>query len=277
MTKIDPDSSALGNTQNQGVPTKTPKQPPLRKNHFFTYNNYKDEIVPVLVEQLKKFAYKGKIQSEVGDNGTPHLQGMIWCRDKYRDTSFKLPKEIHWETLKDYDNIRDYCGKSETHDGKHRYVWGWPEKYVEEIEDFYPWELDLIERLKTPPNKRDIIWVWEGKGCAGKTTFCKYLHSHPTDFPDCIVLGGKLADMQNGVVEYFELNNRFPKIVIITIPKDHSKIKYDGIETIKDMFFYSGKFHGGMINGRSPHVIVFANEPPDTSKMMMDRWQIIEI
>jgi len=43
------------------------------------------------------------------------------------------------------------------------------------------------------------------------------------------------------------------------------------------MFFYSGKFHGGMINGKEPHVIVFANEPPDTSKMMMDRWQIINI
>ena len=114
-----------GNTHTS-VSTPKPLQAPCRKNHFFTYNNYPIDEIGVLVSTLKHFAYKGKIQSEVGEQGTPHLQGMIWCKTAHRDTEFKLPKQIHWRALKDTENKRDYCAKDETHDGVFRTSWGFP-------------------------------------------------------------------------------------------------------------------------------------------------------
>jgi len=43
------------------------------------------------------------------------------------------------------------------------------------------------------------------------------------------------------------------------------------------MYFYSGKYEGGMICGNCPHVLIFANEPRDTSKLAHDRWVIEEL
>jgi len=54
-------------------------------------------------------------------------------------------------------------------------------------------------------------------------------------------------------------------------------MSYTGMEEIKDMFFYSGKYEGGMVCGRNPHVMVFANEPPDYDKMSANRWKVTEI
>ena len=53
------------------------------------------------------------------------------------------------------------------------------------------------------------------------------------------------------------------------------KISYDGIEEIKDMMFYSGKYEGGMVVGKCPRFIVFANNPPIFEKMSADRWRVI--
>ena len=43
------------------------------------------------------------------------------------------------------------------------------------------------------------------------------------------------------------------------------------LESIKDMFFYSGKYEGGMVCGPNPHVMVFANEPPEYGILSKDR------
>ena len=48
-------------------------------------------------------------------------------------------------------------------------------------------------------------------------------------------------------------------------------ISYEALENIKDMYFYSGKYEGGCVNGNSPHIYIFANFPPDESKMTVDR------
>ena len=277
--QIVPNSSGEGVILNFPSPAKKPAQSPIRKNHFFTFF-YKDSSeIPFIVEELKRFAYKGKVQTEVSPTtGKPHLQGSIWCKNKHRDTEFKTLKGAHFETLKDTDDVSNYCNKDETHDGIYRVSWGFPEpKYVESIdaEKLYDWELDILTKLKMEPDKRTLYWYWEPEGCAGKTTFHKYLYSN---YDDVVVLSGKGADMKNGIINYQEKNKRLPKIVLVNIPRSSLDfVSYTGLEEIKDMFFFSGKYEGGMVCGACPHLFIFANEKPDETKMSSDRFKIHRI
>ena len=65
--------------------------------------------------------------------------------------------------------------------------------------------------------------------------------------------------MKNGVVEYQKTNSCLPEIVLLNIPRSfNSDYLYNtGVEEVKDMFFYSGKYEGGMVDGNSPHLIIF--------------------
>ncbi len=91
-------------------------------------------------------------------------------------------------------------------------------------------------------------------------------------------MSGKSADMKNGIVQYIQKNEETPDIVLINVPRSSQEyVSYEGIESIKDMFFFSGKYEGGMVCGANPHVYIFANEPPPTEKLSADRWKIIMI
>jgi hypothetical protein len=85
--------------------------------------------------------------------------------------------------------------------------------------------------------------------------------------------------MKNCVLSYYETNNRLPKIVLIDIPRSTNTdfLSYQGIEEIKNMFFFSGKYEGGMVCGKPPHMFIFANEYPNTNKCSQDRWKIKNI
>lgn len=69
-----------------------------------------------------------------------------------------------------------------------------------------------------------------------------------------------------------------PKTILMNIPRSKTGfVSYTGIEEIKDMFFYSGKYEGGQVCGPQPHVIVMANAEPEFEKMSDDRWDVINI
>lgn len=276
--QIAPNSSGEGVILNPLPLASKPKQGPERKNHFFTYY-YKDSSeFNGIVDELKRHGYKAKIQSEIcPTTKRGHLQGMVWCKNKCRDTKFKTLKGAHFERLKDEDDTANYCNKEETHDGVFRISWGFMEpKYVEEIEELYDWELEIIDILNGVPDKRTIYWFYEPDGCRGKTTFQKYLFTH---MDKCVVLSGKADDMKNGIVQYMDLNNgALPKIVLINIPKvNGGHVSYCGLEQVKDMFFFSGKYKGGMVCGACPHLLIFSNEEPDYEKMSNDRWVVKHI
>lgn len=142
------------------------------------------------------------------------------------------------------------------------------------IEPNYSWEREVLKIIKNPPDERTIHWYW-GACNIGKTSFCKYL----TATKGAIALSGKGADMRNGIIEYIKKNGHHPQLVLINIPKtfDVNYISYEGIENVKDMYFYSGKYEGGMVCGPNPHLFVFANEEPIELAMGSDRWRIKEI
>lgn len=109
----------------------------------------------------------------------------------------------------------------------------------------------------------------------GKSTFAKWLFHN---IPNTIVTGGKANDMKNGVQTYVQNQNVFPKVVIVDIPRvQHGHFSIAGIEEIKNMFFFSGKYEGGMVSGPPPHVVCFANCEPPWECMSTDRWQVMNL
>lgn len=141
-----------------------------------------------------------------------------------------------------------------------------------------PWQQWICTNvLDIPGDHRSIYLFWEPCGGLGKTTFQKWIHMN---YPGVIVLGGKSADMKNGIIEYYEKNKTTPETILINLPMtfDTQYFCATGTEECKDMFFYSGKFHGGMVNERPPRFMIFANTNNlGLSQMASDRWIIVRL
>lgn len=232
------------------------------------------------VESLSLLCENYIFAEEYGKSGTtPHIQGAFRLKTKQRaqklNKDYFLGKATLYK-LKDYTRASLYCskegGKKITSDKIKR-----PKKFLSK-DQLLPWEL-LIDNeiLPSVPNDREIFWFFSKEGNMGKTTFCKYLQNKW----DACIIGGKSADSKNCIATYIanSTDKRAPEVVICPIPKsfDMDYVSYEAIEMIKDMFFYSGKYEGCCVNDNSPHMICFANEPPNMDKLSNDRWTIYEI
>lgn len=257
----------------QGGNTKPPagKQDSACIKWCFTLNNYTDNNISTVINyfnSLPKTIYI--IGKEVGEQGTPHLQGYVELGKRKRFTELsKLNPKIHWEKAKGTksQNI-DYCSKEGNIITNIRL----PRKQT--FPTFNkPWQLQILNLIKEIPNDRTIHWFWERKGGIGKTTFCKYLdiHHHATCVPS------KTNDAFHMIAKEIEAGNPID-LVIFDIPRTSLDfINYAAIEAIKNGFLISGKYEGLKCNFASPHVIVFANEPPKKSAISEDRWNIIDL
>jgi len=263
-------------------------------NWVFTWNNYEkcdsdwyntlisidSSVVPTLV-----------FQEEIGENGTPHIQGAFSFKNKNRPFSLGLPKEVHFElglchvaknksqrvTKLLLKAAREYaCKESTRKPNGIVYKRGFvsDEKYKVYIENKYEWQEEIVARISENPDKRTVLWIW-GNGNVGKTHFQKYLF---TNGENVIILEGKTSDCKNAIVDYVAKNKKYPRTILINVTRDEYKgVSYSCLEKVKDMLFYSGKYEGGMICGPNPHVIVFANNPPNLEKLSGDRWWIRKI
>ncbi len=261
----------------EGGNTRTPSVSinPAKK-WCFTLNNYSPEEIEYLKSEGCSNVPKMMFQSEVGEEGTPHIQGWLEFKTKKRPMSVFKNTRIHWEKMKGSiaANI-DYCGKTDTYTGEIRFARGYDFPYSGPQITLYEWQVPIIEMLKGSPDDRSIHWVWSQKGNLGKSTFAKWIFHNVAD---TIVTGGKANDMKNGVQTYITKNNKFPKVVIVDIPRvNRGHFSVAGIEEIKNMFFFSGKYEGGMVSGPPPHVICFANVQPIYTEMSSDRWRILDL
>lgn len=257
MTKNSSNSSSekFGNT----------KQISPSKHWFFTLNGYTDEDIKTFKDSSIDIVPKYVFQEEIGENGNHHLQGYVCFRTKKRPMSVFNNKRIHWEKCKNIQASIDYCSKKDTRkEGCEPFLRGITIRQKYEINiNLYKWEKKIVKILKEKPDDRSLYWIWEEKGCAGKTTFQKWIY---LNYERVVVLSGKASDMKNGIIEYEKKNKCLPLIVLINIPRtSRDYISYAGIEDIKDMFFYSGKYEGGMVCGNNPHLLIFANGEPQTS------------
>ena len=266
MSQSSSSNSSKGGVILDPPLTKILKQISPALRWCFTFNNYSEEEYSSIVLILQANCSKWIIGKEVGENGTPHLQGFLRFKKKQRPLGvFKFTTNIHWERTKGTDNENvSYCSKEGNFEG-----YGIP-KPIKIINPDYFWEQEILKIIETEPDDRTIYWYWSKKGNVGKTAFCKYL----TVKHEAIALSGKGADVRNGIVEYSKSNGQTPHLVLFPIPRSYNSdyLSYESIENIKDMYFYSGKYEGGMICGNSPHLFIFANDEPNYEKLSEDRW-----
>lgn len=230
----------------------------------FTLNNYDGSNIQVLEEELENHKYV--FVEEIGKKGTPHLQGFVQFSTKVRPLEKVSIKGIHWEKCKGtyVQNIK-YCTKTE---GKR---WTNMELKAPIIDYFFfeykIWQKEILEIISKPVNNRKIYWYWEEKGGVGKSIFTRHLVIKKLATYVC----GKRDDMKLILAEKLEKEDIH--CLIIDIPRNQgNNISYTFIEEIQNGMFSSGKYESKNVLFNVPHVIVFANFPPEMEKMSEDRW-----
>lgn len=258
--KNDTSDTARGNTNSRA------------RNWFFTFNNYDSEDIKKMTQLDCNFVF----QEETGKNGTRHLQGCLFFKNARSFKSMKkIDEKIHWEVCMLPKKAAQYCCKTETRTGDVFTNIKTLKFKKTLIKEYREWQLELIEDMKKSTD-RTVIWYWSDKGNVGKSTFAR--HWYRTK-PNTIKLGGKAADMKHTLAEAFHDENiEYEYIFIDLVRSMEQYVSYQGIEEIKDGFFYSGKYKGKAVDyNDNPTIVIFANFPPDTSKLSSDRWIIKEI
>lgn len=231
------------------------------KKYFLTYHIKNGELFEQAfknLERLGELCDKYVFGEEYGKSGeTPHIQGAFILKNKMRAKTIQdnfFTNGATLRKLKNWSCAYEYCKKEGNN-------------IMTNIKEFKidiklnEWENEIVEMIKNKPDDRNIYWYY-GKQGIGKTTFLKWLCLNH----GAIVLSGKIADIKNGIIDYQKQNNDTPNIIVsnLSFNTKMDRLDYDGYETIKDMFFYSGKYEGGMVNGENPHLLIFANNPPET-------------
>ena len=208
-----------------------------------------------------------------------HLQGYIEfigaCRKGYRLTALKemFDKQIHWEKAKKNAYVNaNYCSKDGDYVFKNLDIEEMRLATIE-FDILRPWQKAisaLVAGREDPRFGRTIYWFWEPRSDFGKSI----LAAHLVDCRGAIMVGGK-NDAKCAVADYKNKNGFGPRLVIIDVPRRQgARVSYTGIEEIKNGFFFSGKYESGMVRFNSPHIVVFANEPPIHGSLSEDRWKI---
>lgn len=268
-SKMDPMDLEGGNTI---TPSRGRIRSSLAKNWCFTWNNYPSEWMDLMDPKIRGLEVEYVIGQEVGEQGTPHLQGYLRFKSKLRPIeTLKWNKSIHWEVAKGnkQENIT-YCIK----EGKYKTNMKIPRPII--VEEPYGWQLEVSKIVDTEPDKRTVHWVWEPDGGKGKSSLVRYLCYKKGG----VVCSGKASDMKHMIVKYHEKNEDYPDLVIFDVPRSSKDyLSYTGIEEIKNGCFASSKYETDMVIMPHPHVIVFANFPPDLEdpQMSIDRFKIYDI
>lgn len=128
-----------------------------------------------------------------------------------------------------------------------------------------PWQQKVIDLIKSDPDSRTINWYFDKIGNNGKSFLAKYLVDSYNAF---YTRGGKANDITYAY--------NYENIVIFDYVRDAEEyVNYGVIEQLKDGLVTSNKYESKLKRCDPPHILVFANFLPDTSRMSADRWNII--
>lgn len=236
----------------------------------FVVNNYTADELKKVCQVCQEICVKWIVAEEVGEQGTPHLQGYLHLMKKERYTGLaKYPgfARASFRACRNEAALIDYCRK----DGK--YTEGGFPKPIKIIQELRPWQAKIEEIFLSEPDDRKIYWFWEPEGGVGKSAFVKYMVvKHKCLFCD----GGKKQDLINLV---FNQDMDICRAVIWDLPRcAEGNISYATLESVKNGLVCNTKYETGVKAFNPPHIFVFANFIPDApEKLSKDRWLIEKI
>lgn len=259
---------------------------PRGRAWIWTWNNYTEENFEKIKNYCKTWCDDYAVNPEIGENGTPHLQG-FWYFTNARQFS-KLKKDfpqIHLELAVSKFAAKKYCMKDETKAGE-TFTKNEAPKVIDPLgtATLRSWQKDLLENLDKIPDNRTIIWVFDPEGGAGKTSLAKHLClKYPNE---CLYLTGGPQNCKYGVTSFlytkkknvFIRNSNNLRIVIFDYTRSQDEtVSYQAIEEIKNGIFYNTKYESMMVMYNCPHVVIFSNFYPDLNRLSSDRWNIIDL
>jgi len=128
------------------------------------------------------------------------------------------------------------------------------------------WQLDLVAYCFSPSHPRQVRWYYDNAGGMGKSYFCRHF-GHGIGY---IITGGKHADIYYAYDHQPYVFFDWPRSAEDTFP-------YGVAEAFKNGYFLSTKYESVPVKFQPPIVIIFANFPPDETKLSRDRWDIIHL
>lgn len=238
-----------------------------------TWNNFPEDWQAIITSCG---AVEYSAQKEKGkDAEKEHIQFAVRFENPRNFTAMQdLFKGAHIEPAKNWVKAKQYCMKKDTQVEE-----GIVSKPQLACKDplagkvLRPVQQQIVDIIKSETEDRFIHWFYDSQGNIGKTTLAKSLCLNDSSM---VALGGKSADMRYGV-QALVVKGKPPRTVFMNLARSiESFVSYQGIEEVKDGFFFSTKYECGMVIYDSPHVIILSNFLPDTATMSPDRWKIWE-
>lgn len=142
---------------------------------------------------------------------------------------------------------------------------------LEDYEDMKPNKLQrhILDIIEQKPDNRKVHWIYDNLGKSGKSYIAKYIQLIKETY---YITGGK----QNDILYGYDGQ----PIIIIDLARtyaDNLDHIYTIIENFKNGQYLSTKYETKQKLFKIPHIIVMANFKPDTSKLSLDRWNILDV
>lgn len=242
---------------------KMPANRAQARSWMFTINNW----TPAEREQLERLEVKYIIfGEEVGEEGTPHLQGFITFMRPYRLAPLKkLFPRAHWEQAIAAD-AANYCGKGENihlrdnrtqgqrtdltavtsclrQHGLSRVIEEFPEAYIKYSSGLHKMAIAVTRPRTEPPH---VVYCWGGTG-TGKT---RYVVERENDLW-----------ISSGSLKWFDGYLDQSAVLFDDIRASHCKFEF--LLRVLDRYPLRVPVKGGFVEWRPERIYLTAPCPPE--------------
>lgn len=269
---MDTDSSDRGNTKNPRS-----RRGELRKRGWMatSFSMTRTQIECILATTDCQYVFQ---RERCPKTQRLHFHIGIYFRNP-RGIAFQdvWPEDTHWEWVQNWKKTKVYCSKVKTRvEGPWSNIEGltWRRTIKDPMEGLtpFPWQEEILEIIKEEPDDRKVYWYYDYTGNTGKSCLAKHIRM----WYKCCILSGTAKDCFCSLK--LRLEDDDVDVVIFDLSRAQAaKVSYNAIEQIKNGMFFSGKYESGDVMMNPPHIIIFANFPPDMSMLSSDRWIINEI
>jgi Putative viral replication protein len=279
----------------------------------FTWNNYDDASIALLNGIDCTYMIYGK---EVGENGTPHLQGTVRFESAQRFTAMRklLTSACHIEMCKHLEKSIEYCkkdgdftergippiqGKRNDLEQVKLAIKENPNITMKQLREDYSEVYAKYERWLTKyvQDNRPSTEVQAFPLRQWQQELNDMLNGPPDNRTVVFVVDKKGNSGKTWFAHYYSSLHEFvdvlppgrkenmvhvlsgqARVVFIDFPRSKTEhIQYDLFEELKNGYIFAQKYDSMIKKFAVPHVVVMMNEDPDMTKLSADRYKIIEV